>query len=210
MEESTDAEVKCKVIILGDSMSGKTSILYYLRKQEFICHQAATMGVEQFCHLFHVQDTTVNANIWDTCGQERFFSLGRMYYKDAIGALLVFDITDQRSFQRADSFLTAFKAQANTESKTVLVGNKADMASSRVISILEAETYAQSHNLQYFETSAKTGANIEAAFMTIALFAAQQKELEKVSIQSFHMDRTASVRLSTKAHKEKRSKKCRC
>jgi len=104
-------------------------------------------------------------DIWDTAGQERFRSLGGLYYKSARGAIVVFDITVEKSLQRAKEWISELHQNAEPDIVIALVANKADLESERKISRQDAEAYAQSQGLIYFEASAKTGQNVKNIFI---------------------------------------------
>ena len=102
--------------------------------------------------------------IWDTAGQERFYTIAKAYFRSALGIILVFDICDRESFDQLPRWLRDARMEADPHCSVMLVGNKADMAAERKVSQEEAEAFAKAHELNYIETSAKTGDNIEEAF----------------------------------------------
>ncbi|ETV90554.1 hypothetical protein H310_14679 [Aphanomyces invadans] len=154
-----------KVILLGNSGVGKTNLLSRLAKGEFSTDFASTIGVEFLTQVMEVDGVQVKAQIWDTAGQERFHAMMSTYYRKAVGALLVFDVTDKTTFDGIQKWLDQLVQVAEPGLATVLVGNKADVdASKRAVSTMEAQAYAASHHMMYVETSAKTGANVDKAF----------------------------------------------
>ena len=191
-------EVRCKVIVLGRTGAGKTSLLTYLRKRIF-GYESQTLGVEQFHYRFTVGSKTVDANIWDTCGQERFRAIGKMYYQGAHGALLVFDLNDTESFTALARYHEDFIQHNKADTPCVLLGNKADMPE-RAVTQQEITAFVQSRGLQYYETSAKTGQNVEAAFLPI---------LQAVTADDSPIVASATLRVApVQGHKE--PQKCKC
>ncbi|KAG9403701.1 hypothetical protein AC1031_005187 [Aphanomyces cochlioides] len=154
-----------KVILLGNSGVGKTNLLSRLAKGEFSTDFASTIGVEFLTHSMEVDGVIMKAQIWDTAGQERFHAMMSTYYRKAVGALLVFDVTDKTTFDGIQKWLDQLLQVAEPGLATVLVGNKADAdASKRAVTSAEAQSFANAHHMMYVETSAKTGANVERAF----------------------------------------------
>ncbi|KDO22913.1 hypothetical protein SPRG_11757 [Saprolegnia parasitica CBS 223.65] len=154
-----------KVILLGNSGVGKTNLLSRLNKGEFSTDFASTIGVEFLTHVMEIDGVNVKAQIWDTAGQERFHAMMGTYYRKAVGALLVFDVSDLVSFEGVQRWLDQLLQVAEPGLAAVLVGNKADVEpSKRLVSTAEAQKFATAHHMNYIETSAKTGANVERAF----------------------------------------------
>lgn len=117
-----------------------------------------------------LDNCVVKFEIWDTAGQERYRALAPMYYRGAAAALVVFDITSTESFVGAKTWIDELKRQGSPDIVIGLAGNKSDMSSKREVSTTEAESYAQSNSLIFFETSAKTGDNIHKIFQEIGRF----------------------------------------
>jgi small GTP-binding protein len=106
--------------------------------------------------------------IWDTAGQERFYTIARAYFRNALAVILVFDITDRKSFDCLPRWLRDARAEADPHCTVILIGNKADLSPTRVVSIDEAEDFARTHDLTYVEASALDGTNIDTAFQRAA------------------------------------------
>ena len=109
-------------------------------------------------------------DIWDTAGQERFQALGALYYKNSKGALVVYDITSEKSFQRAKNWISELMENAEPDILITLVGNKQDLEQERKIGFEEANNYAESAGLLFYECSAKTGAGVQEAFSGMSNF----------------------------------------
>lgn len=115
--------------------------------------------------IVNVGKKAIKLQMWDTAGQERFRSVTRSYYRGAAGALLVYDSTSRESFTALSNWLNDARTLANSNIVILLVGNKKDLEEAREIDFLEASTFAQENELIFLETSAKTGENVEEAFL---------------------------------------------
>lgn len=175
-------KVLLKIIILGDSGVGKTSILHKYVSNKFIEEHKATIGAD-----FSTKEITIDDNrlitlqIWDTAGQERFQSLGNAFYRGADSCVLVYDITDQKSFTRISTWRDAFLRQAQPDNPEsfpfLLLGNKADQEEQRVVPHEDAAAFAAKQQcMKFFETSALTGQNLEPAMREIANIASQSED----------------------------------
>jgi len=162
------AETLFKVVVTGDSGVGKTNIITRFTTNEFSLESKATIGVE-FGHAeVQVQDgSTVKVQIWDTAGQERFRAITRGYYRGAVGALIVYDITKSSSFTNVEKWLNELHEHADENIVVMLVGNKTDLKASREVSTEEASKFAKAKGLLYIETSALEGDNVKEAFTQI-------------------------------------------
>jgi Ras-related protein Rab-7A len=178
-------KVLLKVIILGDSGVGKTSLMNQYVHKRFSAQYKATIGADFLTKEVMIDDKLVTLQIWDTAGQERFQSLGVAFYRGADSCVLVYDITDAKSFDNLESWMDEFIVHAAPRNPDtfpfVVLGNKADMASSkRQVSTAKAKAWAtQKGDVPLFETSAKEALNVEQAFYTIAKNALQQESQQK-------------------------------
>jgi len=178
-------KVLLKVIILGDSGVGKTSLMNQYVNKKFSASYKATIGADFLTKEVLVDDRLVTMQLWDTAGQERFQSLGVAFYRGADCCVLVYDVNNSKSFEALDSWRDEFLVQANPRDPEgfpfVVIGNKIDVEESkRMISSKRAMTFCQSNgNLPYFETSAKEALNVEQAFEVIARNALAQEETEE-------------------------------
>lgn len=173
-----------KVIILGDSGVGKTSLMNQFVNQKFSNQYKATIGADFLAKEVEVDGQAVNLQIWDTAGQERFQSLGVAFYRGADCCVLVYDVTNQKSFDSLDSWRDEFLIQASPRDPDsfpfVVLGNKVDMESKRKVSRARAQTWAKSKNdMPCFETSARDAVNVEQAFMDLIRNALKQGSLQK-------------------------------
>lgn len=160
--------VTYKFIVIGSSAVGKTAILKRLVEDEFEQALAPTVGVEYSSYLLDVDSTKVKLQIWDTAGQERFRSISKTYFRNAVGVILVFDLTEQKSFEDVNGWLNDVHQHCSPDCEILLVGNKVDLEDKRIVTISEAEQFAKHHQISYIETSAQNGHNIKEAFVKTA------------------------------------------
>ena len=168
---STDSKktfYKLKLILIGDSGVGKTSLLSRYMDEAFIPNKPCTLSADYKIKSIKIDPlTTVEITIWDTCGQEKYRSMTKQYFKDAHGIILMFDVCDKRSFSDLDLWLDEIKKNTSKDDVSiVLCGNKIDL-NFRNITFEEANNFAQKNGLLYSETSAKEGNNIEVAFENV-------------------------------------------
>uniref|UniRef100_A0A915K336 Rab5 n=1 Tax=Romanomermis culicivorax TaxID=13658 RepID=A0A915K336_ROMCU len=152
-----------KLVLLGESAVGKSSLVLRFVKGQFHEFQESTIGAAFLTQTVCVNDLTVKFEIWDTAGQERYHSLAPMYYRGAQAAIVVYDITNSESFGKAKNWVKELQKQASPNIVIALAGNKADQANKRG----EAKEYAEQNSLLFFETSAKTAMNVNDIFMAI-------------------------------------------
>ncbi|XP_034264612.1 ras-related protein Rab-37 isoform X2 [Pantherophis guttatus] len=171
-------DVSGKVMLLGDSGVGKTCFLVQFKDGAFLSGTfIATVGIDFRNKVVTVDDVKVKLQIWDTAGQERFRSVTHAYYRDAQALLLLYDITNKVSFDSIRAWLTEIHEYAQKDVVIMLLGNKADMSSERVIRTEDGESLAREYGVPFMETSAKTGMNVELAFLAIA------KELKQRAVK---------------------------
>ncbi|PVU85974.1 hypothetical protein BB559_006067 [Furculomyces boomerangus] len=167
-------KVLLKVIILGDSGVGKTSLMNQYVNRKFTGQYKATIGADFLTREVVIDGKLITMQIWDTAGQERFQSLGVAFYRGADCCVLCFDVNNARSFENLDNWRDEFLLQsAPTDPDNfpfVVLGNKIDVEDSkRMVSSKRAMAWCQSKgNIPYFETSAKEGINVEQAFQNIS------------------------------------------
>jgi len=157
-----------KYIIIGDMGVGKSCLLHQFTEKKFMADCPHTIGVEFGTRVIEVCGQKIKLQIWDTAGQERFRAVTRSYYRGAAGALLVYDITRRSTYQHLQSWLNDARNLTNPNTVIFLIGNKSDLDASRDVTVEEAEAFAKENGLIFLETSAKTGANVEDAFLETA------------------------------------------
>jgi len=159
-----------KLVLLGDSAVGKSSLVLRFVKKQFYEYQESTIGAAFLTQTVNVKDYTVKFEIWDTAGQERYHSLAPMYYRGAAAAVVVYDLTNRQSFVRAKSWVRELQRQGNPNIVIALAGNKSDLEKEkRQIDAEEAKTYAEDNGISFMETSAKADINVTPLFEAIAL-----------------------------------------
>ncbi|XP_073444068.1 ras-related protein Rab-37 isoform X2 [Dendrobates tinctorius] len=166
---SYDEDLQHKTILVGDSSVGKTSLLVQFDQGKFLPGSfTSTVGIGFTNKMVTVDGMNVKLQIWDTAGQERFRSVTHAYYRDAQALLLLYDITSKTSFDNIRAWLTEVHEFAHKDVVIMLLGNKCDVNSGRVIRTEDGETLAKEYGIPFMETSAKTGVNVELAFMAVA------------------------------------------
>ncbi|KFV69154.1 Ras-related protein Rab-37, partial [Dryobates pubescens] len=158
-----------QVMLLGDSGVGKTCFLLQFKEGAFLSGTfIATVGIDFRNKVVTVDGVKVKLQIWDTAGQERFRSVTHAYYRDAQALLLLYDITSKMSFDNIRAWLTEIHEYAQKDVVIMLLGNKADVSSGRVVRTEDGASLAREYGVPFMETSAKTGMNVELAFLAIA------------------------------------------
>lgn len=196
-------EHKFKVVLLGEGRVGKTSLLIRYVSQTYMDNRQSTIAasfLEKTVVLplrhnqhEHPHESTTNTatiqqqqqahlSIWDTAGQERFHSLGPIYYRDADGAVLVYDITDGESFVRVQSWVKELRKMVGDETdiSIIIVGNKMDLESERVVREDEVEAYTRSVGARHYKASAKTGWNVESIFVGLTTRMIEQRQQQQL------------------------------
>lgn len=163
------AAVTHKIIVAGCSGVGKTAIIQSLKDGTFNPDTDSTIGVDFSQYKCDTGDDSVKLNIWDTAGQEKFRSVSRAYFRNAVGAILVFALDDRSSFDGLEGWLNDIQTLALPNASIILVGNKSDLLDERVIAENDALVFANRHGLDYVETSAKECTNIEETFKRLAI-----------------------------------------
>ncbi|KAK9459434.1 ras family-domain-containing protein [Lipomyces oligophaga] len=167
-----------KLVLLGEAAVGKSSLVLRFVSNDFQENKEPTIGAAFLTQKCSLPNRTIKFEIWDTAGQERFASLAPMYYRNAQTALVVYDLTKPTSLIKARHWVNELHAQASPKIVIALVGNKLDLCNEggeteeeedrRQISTEEGRKFAEEEGLLFFETSAKTGANVRDVFLAIA------------------------------------------
>ncbi|KAH7816808.1 Rab7a1 [Monocercomonoides exilis] len=186
---STRKRALLKVIVLGDSGVGKTSLINQFAQHKFSSQYKATIGADFLTKEVIVDGRQVTMQIWDTAGLERFQSLGVAFYRGADACVLVFDVTGAKSFDNLEGWKDEFLFQGSPQDPEhfpfLVLGNKTDLEESRTVSTKKAEGWCRSKgSMAYFETSAKDNTNVEQAFLDIARTALSRETIEDDTIQS--------------------------
>ncbi|GMT27187.1 hypothetical protein PFISCL1PPCAC_18484 [Pristionchus fissidentatus] len=157
-----------KLLLIGDSGVGKTCILYRFSDDAFNTTFISTIGIDFKIKTIELHGKKIKLQIWDTAGQERFHTITTSYYRGAMGIMLVYDITNSKSFDNISKWLRNIDEHASEDVVKMLLGNKCDMADRRVVSKDRGEKIASDHNIRFLETSAKANINIDTAFYELA------------------------------------------
>jgi len=163
-KDSDDYDYLFKVVLIGDSGVGKSNLLSRFTRNEFCLESKSTIGVEFATRSVQIDGKTIKAQIWDTAGQERYRAITSAYYRGAVGALLVYDITSFESFNNARKWLTELRDHSDSNIVVLLAGNKNDLSHLRAVSVEQAHVFANSEDLTTIETSALNSSNVEQAF----------------------------------------------
>jgi len=169
-----------QLLLIGDSGVGKTCLLLRYADDSYSEAHSATIGVDFKVRSLDVGSTRVRLQLWDTAGQERFRTITSSYYRRAHGIVVVFDLTDRRSFEHVRPWLHEIEKYAAGCLFRLIVGNKADLASQRVVTQEEAAGLAESMGISYKETSARDASNVEGVFTALVeqLLAGRAQEEE--------------------------------
>ncbi|KAL5975495.1 Ras-related protein RABA6b [Asimina triloba] len=189
MEGTVDDDVweyLFKVVLIGDGAVGKSNLLSRLAQNEFRLDSKPTIGVEFAYRNITIADKLIRAQIWDTAGQERFRAITSSYYRGALGALLVYDITRRTTFDSLKKWLDEIRNFGSSDMVIVLVGNKSDLGQLRNVSEKEGKDFAEQNSIIFMETSALENTNIQEAFvqMITKIYEIKtQKNLESKNVE---------------------------
>ncbi|KAI8973874.1 GTP-binding protein ypt1 [Pilobolus umbonatus] len=157
-----------KLLLIGDSGVGKSCLLLRFADDTYTESYISTIGVDFKIRTIELEGKTVKLQIWDTAGQERFRTITSSYYRGAHGIIVVYDVTDEDSFNNVKQWLQEIDRYAAEGVNKLLVGNKSDLVDKKVVSTEQAKEFAESLNIPLLETSAKDATNVEQAFLTMA------------------------------------------
>ena len=157
-------DILCKLGLIGDSGVGKSNLLTRFTANEFNIDSKSTIGVEFANRIVQIEGKKIKAQIWDTAGQERYRAITSAYYRGAMGALIVYDITKSKSYENCSDWLKELKENADSNIVIGLIGNKSDLAHNRSVPTEEARNFAKENQLLFTETSALENDNVEKAF----------------------------------------------
>uniref|UniRef100_A0A8B9KZ78 Ras-related protein Rab-25 n=1 Tax=Astyanax mexicanus TaxID=7994 RepID=A0A8B9KZ78_ASTMX len=156
-----------KVVLIGESGVGKSNLLSRFTKNEFNHDSRTTIGVEFSTRTVQLNSLTIKAQIWDTAGLERYRAITSAYYRGAVGALLVYDISKHLTYESAERWLKELYDHADPHIVVMLVGNKSDLASIRSVPTEDAKDFAEKNGLLFMETSALESTNVDIAFNSV-------------------------------------------
>ena len=200
-------ELFLKIILIGDTFTGKKSLLFKYTDDFFPENILSTIGVEFKEKKIILNDKIITLQIWLTSGQERFRSITQNFYRNADGILFIFDVTNKDSFNHIKDWLMDYQV-VDLDIKTILIGNKIDLLDKRVISKEKMEKFGENKNIKTYETSAKTGENVNKIFTEIAELILANKTEE--NIKELYQKDKYNISISSKDSRRKNNKKKCC
>jgi len=168
MSRSATYDFLIKLLLIGDSGVGKSCLLLRFSDDSFTPSFITTIGIDFKIKTIELDGKRIKLQIWDTAGQERFRTITTAYYRGAMGILLIYDTTDEQSFQNIRNWIRNIEQHAADNVDKILVGNKCDMVSDKVVETSRGKALADEYGIEFFETSAKTNVNVVEAFTCIA------------------------------------------
>ncbi|KAH0473106.1 MAG: hypothetical protein KVP17_003161 [Porospora cf. gigantea B] len=197
-----------KVVLIGDSGVGKSNLLSRFTRDEFNKDTKSTIGVEFATKSVPIDDKVVKAQIWDTAGQERYRALTSAYYRGAVGAVIIYDITRESSFNNVVRWLKELRDYADPNIVILLVGNKVDLEPDRTVSKAGAMTLATEEGMAFIETSALSALNVETAFQRILTEIFKKRKDRRLENGDARSPPPQSGEKITLTHDEKKQKSC--
>lgn len=171
-------DMQIKLLTVGDSGVGKTSLLLRYANGSFSSTFITTIGIDFKINTIKLDDKRIKLQIWDTAGQERFRTITKSYFRGAQGILLVFDVTDRSTFNSVETWVEDIAQNADRHVNKILIGNKCDLEGSRVVKRSDAEALAERFKMPYFECSAKLNLSVDEAFRELARLVVQREARE--------------------------------
>jgi len=157
-----------KLLLIGDSGVGKSCLLLRFSEDSFAPSFITTIGIDYKIRTIELEGKKIKLQIWDTAGQERFRTITTAYYRSAMGVLLVYDVTDDKSFANIKNWIRNIEQHASENINKVLVGNKCDLMDKRIIDTQKGQSLADEFKIPFFEPSAKNAIKVEDAFISLA------------------------------------------
>lgn len=166
--DGKNAKHTLKMLLVGDSGVGKSCLLQRFSDGTFTHSFMPTIGIDFKVRTVPIEGKEIKLQLWDTAGQERFRTITAAYYRGGHGVVLVYDVTDQNSFSHIKIWMKGIEQHASQGVNKILVGNKADMEDMRVVSTEQGQELAEKYGIKFYETSAKTGQNVDDMFLLLA------------------------------------------
>uniref|UniRef100_A0A3B3UZD4 small monomeric GTPase n=1 Tax=Poecilia latipinna TaxID=48699 RepID=A0A3B3UZD4_9TELE len=176
-----------KLLLIGDSGVGKTCVLFRFSEDAFNSTFISTIGIDFKIRTIELDGKKIKLQIWDTAGQERFRTITTAYYRGAMGIMLVYDITNEKSFDNIKNWIRNIEEHASSDVERMVLGNKCDVNDKRQVSKDRGEKLALEYGIKFMETSAKANINVENAFLTLArdIKAKMDKKLVRVKTRRY-------------------------
>ena len=209
MSNSTneDDEIKFKILVLGDSSVGKTTLLLKYVDGYFPTLYVATIGVEFKTKKINVDGIDITLQIWDTAGQERFRSVTKSFLKGADGIIYVYDVTNKESFDNLKTWINTAE-ESITDFKKIIIGNKIDIEDKKKVSTEMLEKFCEKQDLKGLETSAKNGTNVNEMFELLTKMIIDGKTKEELLIKYNNEGKAKGKNIKKKDQKKKKKKFC--
>ena len=192
-------DLTLKLLVVGDSSVGKTNFVMRLINNEFSKNYMTTSGIDLKTTDIEIKNKKIHIQLWDTAGQEKYKAITKNLFLKVMGALIIYDITNEASYNNLKAWVKLIKEESGKHMQLIILGNKSDLNDQRKISKDEAINYAKEQNIEYIETSSKTGENVKKAVTMICENILENKELNDSS--SFVLDNSSFLT-------DKRKKRC--
>ena len=205
-------DIKCQLLIIGDSTVGKTSIISCYVNGTFSSNYLATVGLDNFTKDEVINNKTIRIKIWDTAGQERYKSLTKNFFRNAEGVMLVYDVTNYDTYENLKFWMQSIKNNMSSdmgEIPIVIIGNKIDL-NEREVQFKEAEKFWKEQGYKYFETSAKTGENVEQTIKTLVEMVVKEKEKKEGNYNEDNNNNNFVIDKNNNEKNNDENKKCPC
>ena len=207
----SEPDITLKILLIGDSYVGKTSLLLQYIERECPENHMATIGVEFRDKIIQIDNKKVKLQVWDTSGQERYRSITKNFYRNADGVMFVCDVTKEKTFDNIKNWLIDSEQNANNSNfKKILVGNKIDLKAERAINTQQLQNFANKKEMNFYETSAKDGTNVDKIFTELAKLILEDKSDQQIKEEFSHKNRSLSVysKESEESNNPKKKKGC--
>ena len=207
----SEPDITLKILLIGDSYVGKTSLLLQYIERECPENHMATIGVEFRDKIIQIDNKKVKLQVWDTSGQERYRSITKNFYRNADGVMFVCDVTKEKTFDNIKNWIIDSEQNANNSNfKKILVGNKIDLKEERVIDTEQLQNFANKKEMNFYETSAKDGTNVDLIFTELAKLILEDKSDQQIKEEFSHKNRSLSVysKESEESNNPKKKKGC--
>ena len=206
-----EQDITLKILLIGDTYVGKTSLLLQYIDRECPENHMATIGVEFKDKIIQINKKNVKLQVWDTSGQERYRSITKNFYRNADGVMFICDVTKESTFENIKNWLIDSEQNSNNSNfKKILVGNKIDLQKERVIDKEKLENFANKKGMNFYEASAKEGTNVDLIFTELAKLILEDKSDQQIKEEFSHKNRSLSVysKESEESNNPKKKKGC--
>ena len=210
MESNNSIDRIFKLLLIGDSNVGKTSIIIRYTENKFEASGISTLGVDVKCKFVSFDNIKIKLIIWDTAGQERFRGLAKNYFHGCNGFILVYDITNKKSFDQLKGWMNDAKEKMDEGCKMIVVGNKKDCEDERAIGEDVLKEFGEKNNVATMEVSAKTNEGIDSIFNTMVEELLKTKDVGIVKDEDSDGDKTYNSLDNSRVDNRKSTQKCAC